>query len=495
MNTHLLALQLMAAQGLLGAFDTLYHHELTEALAQRSSAYKELCIHATRAVIYSALFIGLSAWEWHGVWAVVLLSIFGIEIVLTLCDFIIEDKTRLLPATERVIHTVLAINGGAFIMLLALNVPVWFYQPTMFVWKPNGLLSMFLALCGIGVGLSGIRDALAAYHLKISKARDLRQSPIHFSDQAENVLVTGATGFIGQLLVRALLADGQIVTVLTRHPKKTAWLFDGRVRCIRDMNELPINYPVNVIINLAGERILGWRWTQARKNKLRNSRVELTEGLVAWIAKAQQKPKLFLSASAIGYYGVQSQGDNTELTEDSSPQSIFMSTLCQEWEAAAGNAGDFGTQVICMRFGLVLGSQGALPMMLLPIKLGLGGSLGGGKQWISWIHIHDLIRGIAFLIRRYDQHKNRFEKNIAYNFTAPESVTQKQFSRIAGEVYHRACFTPTPGFPMRLMLGEQADLLLEGQRVVPSRLIDDGFTFDYGDIKSALGALTLRYGN
>ena len=162
MTTHTLALQLMAAQGALGAFDTLYHHELTEALPQRASARRELGIHAVRALIYCVLFVGLSAWAWHGMWALALLAVFGVEIVLTLWDFVVEDRTRLLPATERVTHTVLAMNGGAFIALLALNTPAWLAQPTALVWQTHGWLSVFLAVCGVGVGLSGVRDAFAA---------------------------------------------------------------------------------------------------------------------------------------------------------------------------------------------------------------------------------------------------------------------------------------------------------------------------------------------
>lgn len=487
MNAHILALELMAAQGLLGAFDTLYHHELTEALAQRRTAKLELTIHAVRALIYSGLFVGLSAWEWHGAWSLLLLIIFGIEIVLTLWDFVTEDKTRLLPASERVTHTILAMNGGAFITLLALTSPAWLAQPTALAWSPHGLLSAFLALCGIGVGLSGIRDAFAAFHLEKVLQKEENLPPIRFSDKSESVLVTGATGFIGQHVVRALLADGQQVTILTRQPKQAAWLFDGKVKCIQSMNELPTDFAIDIIINLAGARILGPRWTMARKIFLRNSRIELTRHIVEWIANARQKPKLLLSASAIGFYGVQKLGDDTELTEESPPQPIFMSELCQEWETVAKTARTYGTQVICMRFGVVFGLQGALPMMALPIKLGLGGALGSGKQWLSWIHVHDVVRGIAHLWRLHAEGREPLRHE--YNFTAPEAVTQKQFSRIAAHVTKRPCFFPTPGFPMRLALGEQADLLLEGQRVAPTGLRAHGFTFRYGDLKSALAAL------
>ena len=485
MDIHLLALLLMAAQGLMGAFDTLYHHELTETLAQRASARKELSIHALRAIIYSLLFIGLSSWVWQGWFAFILMLLFAIEIVLTLWDFVIEDQSRMLPATERVTHTLLAINGGAFITLLALQIPYWWSLPTALVWQPQGGLSIFLALCGIGVGLSGIRDGIAAIQLGKIVNKDTHMSPLHFSNQRQQVLVTGATGFIGQLLVRELLADGHDVIVLSRNPTAAAFLFSGKVKCIANMDELASNYSLDVIINLAGARILGWRWSESRKKVLLDSRVALTKKLVDWIARAEQKPKLLLSASAIGYYGIQAQGDATALTEADSPQSIFMSRLCQEWEAAAQSASQYGVKVDIMRFGLVLGHQGALPMMLMPIKLGFGGKLGTGKQWMSWIHVRDLLRGIAYLFHmRLDQSQDTSVG--IYNFTAPDTLTQLEFNQQAAAVLHRPCIMPTPGFTVRWLLGEQSDLLLEGQRVIPHNLLKAGFSFEFPNAKSAL---------
>jgi uncharacterized protein (TIGR01777 family) len=309
---------------------------------------------------------------------------------------------------------------------------------------------------------------------------------MHFSDAPKNVLVTGATGFIGQLLVRVLIADGQNVIILTRNPTQATLKFDGNVRCIGSMDDLPATQAIDVIVNLAGARILGRRWTSARKRVLKESRVDLTKNLVAWIAHAKQKPGLLLSASAVGYYGIQQAGDDAALTEESPPQPIFMSTLCQDWEAAAQSAGQYGVRVICMRFGVVLGNQGALPLMMLPIKLGLGGPLGGGKQWLSWIHVHDVLRGIAHLWRLSEQAEPALQDVRAVNFTAPEAVTQKKFSQTAAQIIHRFSFFPTPGFPMRFGLGEQADLLLEGQRVAPARLQESGFLFSYPELQSAL---------
>lgn len=301
-----------------------------------------------------------------------------------------------------------------------------------------------------------------------------------FADSERSFLVTGATGFIGQLLVRALLRDGHRVTVLTRQVRRATELCDGRVECIDSMARLPPSRRIDVIVNLAGARILGWRWTAARRAVLRQSRIGLTDMLVRWIASAEHKPAMLLSASAIGYYGTQARGDDSGLTEQNSPQPMFMSDLCREWEETARGAEAYGVTVACMRFGLVLGRQGALPMMLLPVKLGLGGPLGGGQQWLSWIHVDDLIAGIA--------HLSRTQAGGSYNFTAPESVPQAQFNRVAASVLHRPYGFPTPGWPMRLVLGEQADLLLEGQRVVPARLLDSGFVFAYPRVREALQA-------
>ena len=477
MNTHLIALQLMAVQGCLGAFDTIYHHELTEALPGRESARRELSIHAARALIYSVLFVGLAAWRFDGLWALALLAVFAVEVLLTLWDFVVEDRTRLLPATERITHTVLAMNGGAFVVLLVLNTPAWLALPTALTWQPHGWLSVFLALCGLGVGISGIRDGLAARALG-RRAAATQAAPLRFAAAERSFLVTGATGFIGQQLVRALLRDGHRVTVLARQVRQAAWLFDGKVECIDSMAQLPAGRRIDIVINLAGAPILGWRWSVARRAALRASRVDLTRKVVQWIAAAEHKPAMMISASAIGYYGIQRKGDNAALDESAAPQPIFMSDLCREWEAAACAAGEHGVKVACMRLGLVLGARGALPMMLMPVKLGVGGPLGSGAQWLSWIHVDDVLRGIAHLCYTGEDG--------VYNFTAPESVSQAQFSRVAARVHRRPWGFPTPGFPMRWALGEQADLLLEGQRVAPEKLRRSGFEFAYPDLAGAL---------
>jgi uncharacterized protein (TIGR01777 family) len=336
--------------------------------------------------------------------------------------------------------------------------------------------------------LSGMRDVVAAMRGGRVPVQDRQEAPVSFDAQGRTVLVTGATGFVGQHLVRALLRDGHAVIALSRNPDEAARLFDGQVRCVGSMDSLTPADRIDVVVNLAGARILGPRWSEARKAALRRSRIGLTRQLVDWIARAGHKPFLLLNASAIGYYGIQRIGDESVLDESSPPQPVFMSDLCREWEAAAGEAAQYGVRVECMRFGLILGVGGALPAMLLPILLGFGGRLGSGRQWLSWIHVDDVVRGMA---HRWRQALDQPAPGIGVsNFTAPGCVTQAEFSRAAARIWRRPCFMPTPGWPMRLALGEQADLLLEGQRVAPRRLQSEGFVFRYPGIAQALASLT-----
>ena len=308
----------------------------------------------------------------------------------------------------------------------------------------------------------------------------------HFSDRPEHILVTGATGFIGRRLVAALLADGHRVSALTRRPDEARRLLGPDVRCVADLQQ--IDAPVDGVVNLAGAPIIGPRWTDARRAALRASRTGLTQKLVAWIAQAEKKPSLMLSGSAIGYYGIQPQDDPSALTETSPPQSIFMSTLCQEWEQAAGQARRHGVAVACLRTAVVLDQGGgALGSLMLPIRLGVGGPLGTGRQQLSWIHLDDVLAAIAHLWRR---HRAGQPLGEAYNLSAPEGpVSQLAFSRTAATLAHRPCFMPTPAWVMRALLGEQAQLLTEGQRVMPARLLADGFSFAHPRLPEALAGL------
>ena len=315
--------------------------------------------------------------------------------------------------------------------------------------------------------------------------------PFNFVDgRHQHVLVTGGTGFIGQSLVPALVDQGLRVTVLTRRDRLPPPLQREQVQAVRSLDTIADNDPVDAVINLAGARILGLPWTEARRKELLRSRVGLTRDLVTWMAGRRIRPRCLLSASAIGFYGVQPQSDDTPLTEDGAPQSVFMSRLCQAWEQAAEEAVLLGVQVACLRFGLVLGRGGALPMMLLPVRLGLGGRLGSGSQWLSWVHIQDLLRAVAHAWQALERAPGKAPN--FYNVTAPGAVRQRDFSRTAAAVLRRPAFMPTPGWPMRMLLGEQSQLLLEGQRVVPARLQQEGFVFHYPQLQPALEHLAAR---
>ena len=309
--------------------------------------------------------------------------------------------------------------------------------------------------------------------------------PIRFGPGPQHVLVTGGTGFIGQQLVQALVRDGHRVSVWTRDPAAAARHLPAGVTCVAALRELA---PCDVVVNLAGARILGWPWTAARRATLLASREGLTQQLVDWIATQPRKPWLLLSASAIGYYGVQAPGDDTGLTETAPPQPIFMSQLCQRWEQAALRAADLGLTVVRLRLGVVLGREGALPQMLLPIRLGFGGALAGGRQWFTWVHVQDVLRAIVhtWALARAAHDAGRPPGTPVYNVTAPGALRQAEFSRVAARQLGRPCWLPTPGLPLRIVLGEQAELLTRGQRVVPQNLLHSGFVFRFAHAQAAL---------
>src|SRR5262249_13207841 len=241
----------------------------------------------------------------------------------------------------------------------------------------------------------------------------------------QRLLITGGTGFIGQLLCEALLRQGHEITLLVRDPLKAAHQFQGKAHCVTTLADLSPDTEFDAVVNLAGERVLGPRWTAKRRNRLVASRVNTTQAVVAWIAGASHKPRLMISASAIGYYGVQRPDDTTAQTEDSQPQHDFLSELCQAWEEAARKVTQYGVAVAVLRFGLVLGHQGALPRMRLPFKLGLGGPIGSGRQVVSWIHVEDVVGAIAWAIANPDSHAVEG----TYNLTAPQAVAQKEFAK------------------------------------------------------------------
>jgi uncharacterized protein (TIGR01777 family) len=299
------------------------------------------------------------------------------------------------------------------------------------------------------------------------------------------VLVTGATGFIGRALVPVLRRDGHTVVAWVRSEAQAR----GRLGTEVEMRPAASGIAgltaaleqCDAVVNLAGEPIMGGRWTAARRRVLSDSRVAFTAQLVEALAAARRRPRVLVSGSAVGYYG--DRADEV-LTEDAAPGNDFLAKLCRDWEAAAHPAEGLGLRVVMLRTGVVLGRDGgALAQMLPPFRLGAGGPVGSGRQFWPWIHRDDWIALVRWAIATPAAAG-------ALNATAPHPVTNAAFARALGRAMHRPSFMPAPGFALRLLLGEMADaLLLSGQNAVPARAMRGGFQFRYKDVDEALRAI------
>ncbi len=293
--------------------------------------------------------------------------------------------------------------------------------------------------------------------------------------------LTGGTGFVGTKLSEQLVAEGHTVTILTRSSRPRPGSSPAITFVSGDPTEpgnwLQVVPEHDVIINLAGTPIFA-RWTEETKKSIRDSRILTTRNLVQALAAApERRTKLLLSTSAVGYYG--DRGEEV-LTEDSPPGNDFLAQLTQEWETEALKARDLGVRVAITRFGIVLGRSGGMLAKLLPVfKNFVGGPLGSGRQWFSWVDQSDLVRAFMFVLKHPDLHG-------PINFTAPQPVRNAEFAEALGKVLHRPSFMPAPAFMIKLVLGELADSVLGGQKVLPAKLQAAGFTFAYPDIEAAL---------
>lgn len=470
---------LIAVQLALGLFDIVYHHEMTERLAWRVSQHRELKLHGARNLAYALLFLALGLFELNGFWAMVVIAVLAAEIIITLADFVEEDLSRKLPASERVTHALLAINYGA---ILALLVPVlvgWAEQRTAIVPAWYGIGSVLALLAAMGVIVFGLRDFFAARRARWlvpgSAAELVRALP-----GRQCVLVTGATGFIGRRLTEALANAGHEIIVLARDPAKAATL-QPPFRLVTRLDQIADDTKIDAIINFAGEPVANGLWTRTKRRRILASRLRVTRDVVRLIARLGHPPAVLISGSSIGWYGT--WGDES-LTEFDGGKRGFGHRVCEAWEGAARKAEAFGVRVVRLRIGLVLGTEGGiLSNLLAPFEFGLGGPMGSGEQWMSWIERDDLIRLIAHIIVNS-------ALTGAVNGTAPMPVKNSTFARELGRALHRPVLMRLPASLLRMLLGDLArELLLGGQRVLPDKADGSGFKFRHQTLAGALAAI------
>ncbi|HSW63485.1 MAG TPA: TIGR01777 family oxidoreductase [Dissulfurispiraceae bacterium] len=277
-----------------------------------------------------------------------------------------------------------------------------------------------------------------------------------------NVAMSGATGFVGTYLKNAFAAQGWTVSALGRDAFRSAETLREKLKA------------ADIVVNLAGAPIAA-RWSDSYKKELYASRIDTTRALVSALAQLKNRPRLFISTSAIGVYppDVECDEGSSGLAQD------FLGRLAQDWEREASHAAELGVRTVIFRFGVVLGSGGALAKMLMPFRLGIGGVIGDGRQPFSWVHIDDLGSAFLFVI-------GQERCSGIYNLTAPNPVSNKTFTKALGAALHRPAILPVPTFVLKMKFGEGADVLIKGQHVLPRRLLESGFTFRYPRIDEAL---------
>lgn len=290
------------------------------------------------------------------------------------------------------------------------------------------------------------------------------------------VAISGGTGLVGQALSTELIRNGHEVFILTRsktntsaNPQFIQWLNDG------DQPEKALE-GIDAIVNLAGATINN-RWTDEYKHKILESRLRATSEINRIIGELNQKPTVLINASAVGYYGTSM---TAEFSEQSAQGNDFLAETVARWETAASAANNLGVRVVLCRFGVILDKKGgALPRMALPYKFFGGGKIGSGQQWLSWIHIEDVVGGIMFAIEKK-------QLSGPVNFSAPEPVSMDQFGKTLAKVIHRPHWMPVPSVMLKLLLGEMSILVLEGQRVLPEKLLSTGYIFRFPHLQEAL---------
>jgi uncharacterized protein (TIGR01777 family) len=473
---------ILLLQVLMGALDNFWHHELAARLPQRPSARHELVLHAAREGLYGLVLLGLAWAQWLGAWMLLPAVLMLAEVAITCADFVEEDRTRRLPPFEAVLHTLLAVNYGVLLGVLAPVFWHWGTQPTGLQFVTHGLPSWFFTACAAGVLAWAVRNAVAVWHLR------RQQAPLAPAQRPNGpaVLVTGGTGFIGSALVRQLVAQGQRVIVHSRDLLQARSLFGPAVWVVDRLDDIPSETSIAAVVHLAGAQILGVPWTQRRRQVLVDSRTRVMRELLALMRRLDDRPRVLVAASAVGFYGV--PADQRLLDEAAPPQAgRFQSELCVAMEHEARRAEGLGVRVVRLRLGIVLGAHGgAYPALAAAARFGLGSVLGSGEQPVPWIHIDDAVGLVRFAMDREDV-------SGALNAVAPELPTQHGFAdAMAASFGHGRVALHLPGWPLRMGMGEMSELLLCGQRVVPAAALAKGYRHQVPTLRRAMEALAQR---
>lgn len=475
---------LIAMQIAMGGFDVVFHHEITERLAWKPNAAQELRLHAIRNLFYAVLFGGLAWLRPDGLMAIALIAILVTEIAITLWDFVEEDQTRRLPATERVLHTLLAINYGA---ILAIVMPVawhWAGEQTGLTSVNYGIGSVILSIAGLGCLGLALRDFTTSRRAgklaepAVPQIKDLLGGK-------KRVLVAGATGFIGNRLVAALVRNGHEVVALVRETSDVSSL-PRPITIVTGLEQIPEDVRIDAIVNLAGEPVAGGLWTLKRRRLILKSRVDTACQLRKWVAARCEecRPEVLITASAIGFYG---EGGDERLNETNPHGAGFAALTCRTVEHEARKMQSCGVRIVTLRIGLVLSVWGGMLARMVPVfDIGLGGRLGSGRQWMSWIGRDDLVRLIAHALASPGL-------SGVVNATAPNPVRNADFTRTLASALKRPAFLPVPSFIIRLMLRDMgSELMLFSQRVLPVKATGTGFVFNAPTL-AALLANELRH--
>ena len=468
---------ILFVQALMGAFDNLWHHELSARLPQRASARRELALHAAREAIYGALFLGLAFLQFLGAWVVLPTTLLAIEVAITCADFLEEDRTRRLPPLERVLHTLLAMSYGILLGVLAPVLVAWAGMPTALATASYGPWSWFFGFSGLAVGAWSLRNALAARRLPAQDAPRPARPP-----SGPAVLVTGGTGFIGSALVREWLAEGRRVIVHTRDVLQARRTFGPAAWVVDRLDDIPQETQVGAVVHLAGAPVLGAPWSAARRRVLVESRTAILREVLQLMRRLHQPPQALVVASAVGFYGVPA-GD-APLAEDAAPEpGRFQSDLCVALEHEARRAEALGVRVVRLRFGLVLGrAGGAYPGLALGARLGLGAVLAGGRQAVPWIHLEDAVGLVRFAMERR-------ALSGAVNAVAPDIAPQARFAAEMASSFRRRVLLRVPGWVLSLGLGEMSELLRCGQWTVPAAAMAAGYSFRVPTLRQAMREL------